>query len=52
MEVWEKGGDFPATVAQDAVIGRHLSQGELGELFDLKHHLRRVKELFRRVFEE
>jgi adenylosuccinate lyase len=52
MEVWEKGGDFPATVAQDAVIGRHLSQGELGELFDLKHHLRHVKELFRRVFEE
>ncbi len=52
MQVWEKGGDFAEVVKADADIGKHLTPAELGELFDLKHHLRHVQELFRRVFGE
>ncbi len=50
MQVWEQGGTFKERVLADPEIGKHLSQGELEELFDLKHHLRHVDELFRRVF--
>jgi adenylosuccinate lyase len=52
MRVWEEGGNFPDAVAQDADIGNYLSADELGKLFDLKHHLRHVEDLFRRVFGE
>ncbi len=52
MQVWEEGGTFRKRVLADPEIGKHLSQGELEELFDLKHHLRHVDELFRRVFGE
>jgi adenylosuccinate lyase len=50
MRVWEEGGNFRDRVLADPEIGKHLSRGELEELFDLKHHLRHVDELFRRVF--
>jgi adenylosuccinate lyase len=50
MQVWEEGGTFPERVKADADIGRYLSPAELEELFDLKHHLRRVGLLFERVF--
>jgi adenylosuccinate lyase len=50
MRVWEEGGTFKERVLADPEIGKHLSQGELEELFDLKHHLRHVDALFRRVF--
>jgi adenylosuccinate lyase len=50
MQVWEQGGTFRERVLADPEIGKHLSQGELEKLFDLKHHLRQVDELFRRVF--
>jgi adenylosuccinate lyase len=50
MQVWEEGGNFAEVVKADADIGRHLTQGELGELFNLKHHLRHVGDLFKRVF--
>jgi adenylosuccinate lyase len=52
MRVWEEGGNFAAAAAQDADIRQHLSEEELTELFDLKHHLRHVEDLFRRVFGE
>ncbi|MDI6854737.1 MAG: adenylosuccinate lyase [Deltaproteobacteria bacterium] len=52
MQVWQEGGNFPDAVAKDADIGKHLSAAELGKLFDLKHHLRHVEDLFRRVFGE
>ena len=51
MRVWEEGGTFKDRVLADPDIGKHLSQDELQKLFDLKHHLRHVDELFRRVFE-
>jgi len=50
MRVWEEGGTFRERVLADPEIGKHVSQVELEELFDLKHHLRHVDELFRRVF--
>jgi adenylosuccinate lyase len=52
MQVWEEGGTFKERVLADPEIGKLLSGTELEELFDLKHHLRHVDELFRRVFEE
>ena len=50
MQVWEEGGTFKERVLADPEIGKYLSTAELEELFDLKHHLRHVDELFRRVF--
>ncbi len=50
MQVWEEGGTFKERVLADLEIGKYLSTAELEELFDLKHHLRHVDELFRRVF--
>jgi adenylosuccinate lyase len=52
MRVWEEGGTFKERVLADPEIGKHLSQPELEKLFDLKHHLRHVDELFQRVFGE
>jgi adenylosuccinate lyase len=52
MQVWEEGGTFKERVLADTDIGQHLFPAELQELFDLKHHLRHVDELFRRVFGE
>ena len=50
MKVWEEGGIFAEVAAQDKDIGQHLTQEELTQLFDLKHHLRHVEDLFKRVF--
>lgn len=50
MRVWEEGGEFAEVVAADPDIGQHLTQEELEKLFDLRHHLRHVDDLFRRVF--
>ena len=50
MQVWEQGGTFKERVLADPEIGKYLSTAELEELFDLKHHLRHVDELFQRVF--
>jgi adenylosuccinate lyase len=52
MRVWEEGGTFKERVLADPEIGKILSQAELHELFDLKHHLRHVDELFQRVFQK
>jgi|UniRef100_A0A7V6A2A4 adenylosuccinate lyase len=50
MRVWEEGGTFKERVLADPEIGKQLSPDELQQLFDLKHHLRHVDELFQRVF--
>jgi adenylosuccinate lyase len=44
------GADFRTEVAQDADIARHISAGELAELFDLRHQLRYEDALFQRAF--
>ena len=50
MKVWDKGGDYPELVKQDADISSHLSDDEIARVFDLKHYLRNVEKIFDRVF--
>jgi len=52
MKVWEEGGEFAETVAQDPDIAQYLGKEELAQLFDLRRHLRHVDDLFRRVFRD
>lgn len=52
MQVWEEGGTFKERVQADPEIGKILTPAELTELFDLRHHLRHVDTLFKRVFGE
>jgi len=44
-------GDFQAQLAADPDIARHLSAKEIGELFDINHHLRHIDALFTRALE-
>lgn len=50
MRVWEEGGEFAQRVAEDEEIGKYLNPPELKELIDLKHYLRHVDAIYRRVF--
>ncbi len=43
-------GDFKALLGASREIAAHLTATEIEQCFDLKHHLRHVDELFRRVF--
>jgi adenylosuccinate lyase len=48
--VWEGGGRFLDLLAADPEVGRYLDHASLAALFDLGYHLRRVDEIFHRVF--
>ncbi|MEJ5330788.1 MAG: adenylosuccinate lyase [Desulfobaccales bacterium] len=50
MLVWEGEENFFDVVHRDPDIRRHLSDAELAELFDYRHHLRHVDVIYRRVF--
>jgi adenylosuccinate lyase len=50
MEVWKQGGDFAARLKADRDIGQHLTPAEIDRCFDLKHTLKRVDYIFKRVF--
>lgn len=50
MQVWEEGENFFDVVHRDPDIRRHLTDAELTELFDYRHHLRHVDAIYRRVF--
>jgi adenylosuccinate lyase len=50
MKVWEAGADFRAELCSDAEVRAHLTEAEIGALFDLAHHLRHVDTIFARVF--
>ena len=50
MQVWEKGGDFPALLKQDNDIRKHLSEAEIDKAFDMKNHLKNVNKIFNRIF--
>ena len=50
MRVWERGGDFKALLKKDKEIRKWLSARELDRAFDMKHHLRNVDKIFKRVF--
>ena len=50
MKIWEKGGDFKTLLSQDDAIQRLLTQKELDDTLDVRHHLKHVEDIFRRVF--
>lgn len=52
MEVWKHGGDFKALLKRDPDIGNYLTNKEIDECFDLKHTLKKVDFIFKRVFKK
>jgi adenylosuccinate lyase len=54
MKVWESDGELSllALLRQDPEVTSRLSQEQLEALFDLDYHLKRVDDIFARVFGE
>ena len=50
MKVWDEGGDYQEMIRRDADISSHLSAEEIARVFDLKHYLRNVDKVMKRVF--
>lgn len=50
MKVWDEGGEYAELIKSDADISSHLSETEIARVFDLKHYLRNVDNVFKRVF--
>jgi adenylosuccinate lyase len=50
MKVWDEGGEFAELVKTDADISSKLSEEEIARVFDVKHYLRNVEKVFKRVF--
>ncbi len=52
MAVWKEGGDFARRLKADADIRVHLTEREIDDCFDLKHTLKKVDYIFKRVFKK
>jgi adenylosuccinate lyase len=52
MKVWDEGGVYKDLVENDADISTNLSNEEIARVFELKHYLRNVDKVFKRVFNE
>jgi adenylosuccinate lyase len=50
MPVWQGEGDFLALLKSDKDVRAHLTESELADMFDMKHHLKHVDTIFERVF--
>jgi len=50
MKVLREKGDFLASLASDAEVGKYLPPRRLSGLFDLRYHTKNVDRIFRRVF--
>ncbi len=50
MKSWRLDRDFKTLVKQDRAITRHLRKSEIDGIFDLRHYLRNVDYVFKRVF--
>jgi adenylosuccinate lyase len=50
MPVWQGKGDFLSLLTADKDVRKALSLKEIEANFDLKHHLKHVDTIFRRVF--
>jgi len=50
MEVWKHGGDFKERLQADRDIRKYLTAKEVDSCFDLRHTLKKVDYIFRRVF--
>lgn len=51
MKSWEKGLDFEWEMRKDPGIASRLKKKDFDEAFDLRHALRHVNTIFRRVFQ-
>jgi len=51
MQVWKEGGDFAERLKHDSDIEKHLSSREIDKCFDLRHTLKKVDYIFKRVFQ-
>ncbi len=51
MKVWDEGGEYAELIRQDADISSKLSSDEIAHVFDLRHYLRNVDSVYRRVFD-
>ncbi|MBK7704441.1 MAG: adenylosuccinate lyase [Acidobacteria bacterium] len=51
MKVWDEGGEYRELVMKDADISSKLSPEEIARAFDVKHYLRNVETVFKRVFD-
>ncbi len=52
MEVWKQGGDFKQRLLNDGNIRKYLNSREIDDCFDMKHTLKKVDYLFKRVFKK
>ena len=50
MMVWKEGGDFADRLKGDSDISQHLTAKEIDGCFDLKHTIKKVDYIFKRVF--
>jgi adenylosuccinate lyase len=50
MRAWKEEGDFASLLKGDHEVGKHLSEAELTQLFDIEHHIKHVETIFARVF--
>lgn len=50
MKVWQEGADFRNLVSQDQDIMQILTEDEMKDCFDMNQYLRRIDEIFERVF--
>ena len=51
MRVWDEGLDYKELILKDADISSHLSSEEIEKVFDVKHYLRNIDKVFKRVFD-
>ncbi|MBS1127722.1 MAG: adenylosuccinate lyase [Nitrospirae bacterium] len=50
MMVWKQGGDFSDRLKGDPDIGQYLTAREIDGCFDIKHTIKKVDYIFKRVF--
>jgi len=50
MQSWKKGIEFKKLLSKDREIRKYLSAKELNDIFDLRHYLKNIDYVFKRVF--
>jgi adenylosuccinate lyase len=52
MDVWKEGGDFAERLRSDPDIRKQLTPREIDRCFDLRHTIKKVDYIFKRVFKK
>lgn len=50
MTSWKKRKEFKALLMKDKLVRKYLTVKEINDIFDLKHYLKNIDYLFKRVF--